>query len=292
MKSIRFCIVISVFLILAVSCASPTTALPTTAPTPSLDLQKTETFKADQTLSAQSTTDAQATQQANATSTAIMQKTQEALDKAATIKAEAIIKLTATSVASTAQAQSLLDTIEKVGFKDAPVGASGTYYRLEDSEASLAKINYIDTVYYSEHEAENFAIRADISWDSASDKANWDRSACGFLFGVHESDYFDFIVLTLQGYVRFSRPQPGSNTLYTFADQRYSGEIQRPKGDAEVLLVVMDKRAHFYVNGEEVLNEYDGRMKPGGIYYVMISGTNKDFGTSCKWSNVDLWIFD
>jgi hypothetical protein len=294
---------LSILVILSTSCLPA----PAATPTPTLDLgpQETDAAIANQTQSAQNTLNAKSTQLANETATAVMQTTQRILDMAATQTEQqnryhatstenAVIGQTATVAAvlqSTAQAQGMLNLIQKVSNETILTNPSGTYYRLEDFEKDLAKINHIDTPYMSGFSGDNFAIRTDIAWDSASDIANWDRAGCGFMFGAH-ADYFDFIYLSLDGYVHFLRPQPGKNWIYPFAIQRYRGEISKPKGEAEIMLVSINKRVSFYINGEKVLDEYEGLMKSGDLYYAMVSGTNKGFGTYCKWSNVDLWIFE
>jgi len=288
MKSIHFCIIISALLVVAISCASLTTSIPTTAPTPSLDLQKTETFKADQTLSAQSTTDAQATQQANATSTAIMQKTQEALDKAATIKAEAIIKLTATSVASTAQAQELVDWIEKLAALGEITRTEGTFYKIDDLEKNKAKIDYF--AWWSiDHSAENFAIQTDVVWEVASDNANWFNTGCGFVFAEQDDDFFHFLKLSLDGMATL-RSFKGDNTQMII--QKKFGKPTIPSGQAKVLMIVQEKRVILHIDDQLVFNTYAPLLRSGLINLSLSSGINTGFGTRCKFTNIGLWIFD
>ena len=57
------------------------------------------------------------------------------------------------------------------------------------------------------------------------------------------------------------------------------------------MLVVDDKRISFYVNGERVATAYDGSLNAGNIALTLLSGTNKDYGTRCTMSNIDLFIF-
>lgn len=172
------------------------------------------------------------------------------------------------------------------------INTSGYYQNLPDDEASLARINAIGPGLETNFPLENFVLRTDITWSSASETANWDRCGCGFIFGDQKDGYFDFIFLALDGFVRFYRPQPGTNTIVPFSERRYSGKLGRPNGKAEFLLVVVDKRVTVFVNDEKVLSEHESLFKSGRLVYALASGTNKNYGMRCNWKNVDLWIFE
>jgi len=74
--------------------------------------------------------------------------------------------------------------------------------------------------------------------------------------------------------------------------KKNAGNIDVPKGDAELMLVVYDKRVTLYVNGSRIVSAYDGLVKLGTLGFTISSGTNAGFGTRCQMTNVNLWIFD
>ncbi len=56
------------------------------------------------------------------------------------------------------------------------------------------------------------------------------------------------------------------------------------------MLVVDDKKIYFYVNDKLVTTAYDNSLNDGNIALTLLSGTNKDYGTRCKMTNIDLFL--
>lgn len=71
------------------------------------------------------------------------------------------------------------------------------------------------------------------------------------------------------------------------------GVVDIPEGSAELILLVNGDKIYFFVNGEEVYNSSDalltGALDSGDLTFILMSGTNKDFGTRCQMKNTDLW---
>jgi hypothetical protein len=173
--------------------------------------------------------------------------------------------------------------------KDAGEIAStdGEYVRLEDYDKSLAQLEYYqwdDTGY----EPENFVVSADVHWSSASQTANWQYSGCGFLFSFVDDENHDYGYLGLDGYVGLYTLKNGNEREIAF--QKIPGGIDIPDGSAQIMLVVSGKRISFYVNGDRLTSASDSTLKAGELSYLIMSGTNKDYGTRCQMSNVDLFI--
>ena len=63
--------------------------------------------------------------------------------------------------------------------------------------------------------------------------------------------------------------------------------------EANVELIVNETDVHFLVDGQPI-GEYTlssaYTTDPGYISYGIWSGTNKDYGTRCDYSNVGMWI--
>ena len=73
------------------------------------------------------------------------------------------------------------------------------YIPFEDINREFAQINYFSW-WNTEYAPTNFVMRSDVTWDSASDTANWPFSGCGWVFGEKDSDNFHMAFLSLDGY--------------------------------------------------------------------------------------------
>jgi hypothetical protein len=294
MKTHAFRFVLVLIFIMLAGCGEARTVEPTiTSPPPAPPTNTvpptdtaTPTVDAAATHSAQQTTEAQATAEAEEAL-----ETQAALNKAATATELAAVKLTATAgvnATATAYATDFMDVIQRLQDDGVVATTEGDYVRLENFEGNEAQINQ-PFVYFLGIEAVDFAITADIEWESASMKANWPTSGCGFVYGFKDRYNADITFLGLDGYthsLQYRQDRP----VGLFAFKKW-GDPERPKGSASVLLVVFDKRVWVYVN-EALANEFYNSLYTGGqIGLNIFSGTNADFGTRCKMNNINLFIF-
>jgi len=244
------------------------------------------------TADAQVTLDVQATSAANETAAAHNQKTKEAKNSIATRGTQArALLLTKTAEAEMEvepQVGAFSENLQ-VAYDDGVLPTmDGTYHRLEDFDESIAKINFF-TWWYTDYAPENFVIRVDAYWDTASEITNWDRSGCAFVFGVEDKKNYNYTWLGLDGFVNLKKKVKGDQQWIAY---RQNGKLSIPEGEAEIMMVVFDKRITIYVNGEKELSEYDPHYNEGKLAFSVFSGTNKGFGTRCKMSNIDLMIFE
>ncbi len=297
----KFTIVAILSIIVIMACQLATIASDT--PTPDLSPQETDTAAtatmaqqatiqaAEQTANAQAALDTQATQSAQSTADAAATATQEALDAQATAAQAQIAKQTATAQVlfqATQQAQPLYDWIQKLADQGEIASTQGTYYQLEDFEQSVAKINYFNW-WSTGHYAENFAILTDIAWDVASDKANWFNTGCGFVFADNDDDNFHFMKLSLDGMATLRSYRQGD---WKWIIQKRWGKPSIPSGQANVLMVVQNKRVNLYVDEQPVISANAALLRPGQINLSLSSGINTGFGTRCTFTNIGLWLFD
>ncbi|MCJ7657889.1 MAG: hypothetical protein MUO67_01930 [Anaerolineales bacterium] len=253
---------------------------------------KQSTLDAQQVDNQQLTADAQATSAANETAAAYNQKTKEAKNSIATRGTQArALLLTKTAEAEMEVEPQVGAFSEKlqVAYDDGVLPTmDGTYHRLEDFDESIAKINrfyWWDTGYAPE----NFVIRVDAHWDTASEQTNWDQSGCAFVFGLEDEQNYNRTWLGLDGFVNLKRLVKDD---WQWIAKRPNGKLSIPEGEAEIMMVVFDKRITIYVNGEKELSEDDPFYTAGKLALSVHSGTNKGFGTQCKMSNIDLMRFE
>ena len=268
---------------------------------PSINLDATESalstvVAAQATTLAQATLEAQAAAaqaaEANATATAAAlaaEQTQAAqnanVTQAPVVEASAT---PATDAQATSQAQAIMGTVQQL-FDEGIIGKrEGDYHRLDDFNESWAQLGYYQW-WKTGYSPENFILTADIAWESASDKANWPEAGCGIVFSEDGESDHHLAYLSLDGYGRLAQISKGQ--WKNLAAHRY-GNLSVPSGDAKIMLVVYDKRINFYVNGQRVANAYDGSLDAGNLALTLLSGTNKDFGTRCQMTNLDLFILE
>jgi hypothetical protein len=190
--------------------------------------------------------------------------------------------------AATQQAQAIVGIVQQLFDEGIISTKEGDYYRLDDFNESWAQLGYYQW-WKTGYSAENFILSADIAWESASDKANWPEAGCGIVFSEDGESDHHLAYLSLDGFGRLAQISKGQ--WKNLASQRY-GNLSVPTGDARIMLVVNDQRINFYVNGQRVVNAYDGSLDAGNLALTLLSGTNKDFGTRCQMSNIDLFILE
>jgi hypothetical protein len=164
--------------------------------------------------------------------------------------------------------------------------ADGDYIKLEDFSETFSQIGYYQA-YPIGLELENFVFTGHLKWATAI--ATSDNSACGILFGG-QPDNSDYAVFLDKSRVYFS-----SSTATTYSELgKTSGTGLVSFGnpaEADFSLVVYQTHAYVYVDGE-FIGEYTlSSSKPlrGSFGYGIISGTNRDYGTSCEITNAGIW---
>ena len=160
------------------------------------------------------------------------------------------------------------------------------YYRLDDFDESWAQINWYQW-WNTGYQPQNFIIRVDSAWETASNTANWFSSGCGFVYAEdgEENHYMTF--LALDGNVHTFRNLKGQ---FTEMKGGYYGKVGTPDGDAELLLMVKDQYITFIVDGRKVVRFQDPNLTAGNLGLTLNSGTNKDYGFRCMMTDIDLWI--
>lgn len=214
-------------------------------------------------------------------------ETSEAMNASLTERASTIeAQRTANAAAATAEAQPIVDLVAQLQSDGLMSDSNGRLTKLDDFKESWAQINWFQWFHTGET-PENFMVTADVSWESASDKANWFTSGCGFVFRADRAgDNYYMIYLALDGRVRMLRKVNGN---LGESGSKFYGKLDIPKGSAVFMLVVEGNKIRAFVNGDLAFEKIDNAHSEGSLAYTLISGTNKDFGTRCEMTNVWLW---
>jgi hypothetical protein len=242
-------------------------------------------------VNAKATADAQATAEAGATSTAVAQvtATREAANITATANQADRQTKTAVAIAQkTAVAKPMLDLLDKLVADGHLTGTAGKYMLLPDFSEGLAMLNFI-APYPAMVSPKNFVLRTDLAWESASKTADWNASACGFIFHVGKDGSFYSASLALDGYVQMTQHKPNYSYV-TDIGKGYYGKLDVPKGSAKFVLVVTIDQITVFINDKMVKSFQSNLLyTSGGLSYSITSGTNKDFGMRCTMTNIELW---
>lgn len=284
---LRKCVVGTLCLLVGVTTACSGTPAITPSNTPDRTAQAQETSKV-------------ATKQEDEARATMDQATEEAEQQAATDQAATQIRLTEEAIAreatqeaatiqaiaaATVQAQPMVDLVQQLHADGHLSRTEGTYFTLSDFDESWAQIGWYiwDPTGFS---PTDFVVRADASWDSASDTANWWSSGCGFVFREDGIENHYLAYLGLDGRVYFFRSK---NNVYAPLGSSYYGKLDTHNGHAQIMLVVEGVNITFFVNGEKVHTRQDQGLESGNLALTLLSGINTGFGTRCKMVNIELW---
>ena len=195
-------------------------------------------------------------------------------------------------VAATQQTSEVQTRIQKYVTAGYLTSDQGNFSALTDSSSELAKINYLsgkDAGY--EEKAGNFAVWSHIKLSSAAPTNYPEYSGCGFIFHLNDNgDSYRAMVTKDRVLIVMCRNKMCSEVGKTKGSGRLSYENSF---EADVDLIVNDTSAHVLVDGQSI-GDYslsgDYLTDPGLFGYSIISGTNKDYGTRCEFSNGGIWI--
>jgi hypothetical protein len=296
-SSLRYLLIL--LLLTLVSCVSILT--PAIAPAPTENIQATQT---NENALVATVLANRRTQEALQLTLDAQQKTQEAREIRAqtatgeTLQQQETQAARATDAQQTRQAKSatvvaqateqvrpIHELVQRLYEEGVISTTEGNYHRLDDFDQSWAQINWYQW-WRTGLKLENFIVRVDAEWESASKTANWFSSGCGFVFSENGTDYHFASFLALDGNVYNSRVRHGISSMLPGG---YYGRLETPSGSAELTLVIDQTVVNFYVNGKRAARYTDSTLSKGDFALTLNSGTNLDYGTRCKMNNIDVW---
>jgi hypothetical protein len=130
------------------------------------------------------------------------------------------------AVKMTEQVQPIYEIIQRLYQEEVISSMDGEYHRVDDFDQSWAQINWYQW-WRTGLKLENFVIRTDAEWESASKTANWFSSGCGFVYSENGTDDHFASFLALDGNVYNSRVRHG---IYSKLPGGYYGRLDTPKG--------------------------------------------------------------
>ncbi len=139
-----------------------------------------------------------------------------------------------------------------------------------------------------------FFMSGHFKWSSAYRNAS--ESGCGFVFAIQE-DGSHYVVFLDRARIIFldydaSRGSYSRNVGLTrgTGKVKFDNPFDHPV-EADFTLIVNDTTAYVLVD-KELIGQYtlaESRILKGDLGLTVLSGTNKDFGTSCAISDIHFW---
>ncbi len=205
---------------------------------------------------------------------------------------ETTVPTSTPNLAATMVMENILSKIQEYVDAGYLPSTKGEVQDLSDDTVEVAKLNYLkfDFAGY-EQKVKNFAVWTDLAVSSASTVNYPEYSGCGFTFHLAESgDAYTAMVTKDQ-------------VLLTSCRNGFCQELGKTKGKGRLNysdqmkvhmeLIVNDVNAYVLVD-HELIGQYtlssDFLTDAGYMGYSVISGTNKDYGTRCEFSDGKIWL--
>lgn len=170
--------------------------------------------------------------------------------------------------------------------RDWLVSSGGTFHTVKDREYALAQLD--KKKWWRFDEARNFVLSMNISWRSASETPNSYNSGCGLVFREVDTRNYLQASVNMDGFIRVSGRREKSFPDY---GKYYYGKFSLEAthnltivANEENIKILLDGR--LLANIREVLNN-----RTGSVGFCVWSGTNKDYGTWCGFSDINYYIW-
>jgi hypothetical protein len=134
-----------------------------------------------------------------------------------------------------------------------------------------------------------FFTISDVSWEHPTTNIRESSAGCGYLFNDNEKDQSYFTILTLDNQARLTQVR-GNYWDGVKHVKDNSMNLSSPNGKVQLILILVDKRVVFAVDGKIMIDQTVDWQSTGSFGYALLSGTNKDYGTRCNYSNTFVFI--
>jgi len=182
-----------------------------------------------------------------------------------------------------------VDTIDMLVEDQYIPSDEGDYYYMDDFTEEWAQMYWYQWYYVDSQDISNFVVRTNISWESASNTPQWSDSGCGFVFREIDANNHLKANLALDGNAYINGYRNGN--FLSYGKRPYASHST--KGEAEFVLVVNGSTVNIFIDGKLVHTAKDIAIdNPGKLAYVVVSGTNKDYGTRCVFKDMEYFVFD
>ncbi len=200
------------------------------------------------------------------------------------------------NMAATKEAEADQATLQNYVDKGYISSKDGKVYDLKSATFDMAQINYLNYEDAGAKElVTDFAFWGDVKWSSAATVNYPEYSGCGIAFRVGDNvvDAYTAMLTNDSVFVTWCFAALG-NKCGRVGKTSGKGTVKFGNpAEAHFEFVVSKGLAYALVNNEFVAKYtlFEDRLtQPGFFAYSIISGTNKDYGTRCSMDNAKLWV--
>ncbi len=202
------------------------------------------------------------------------------------------VEHTATAVAAQSTQQAEDATWAQLVSDGTVTYAKGDLFTPDDFEESWAQRNWYQWWYFG-YDMANFVLMSHIEWKIPED-AVWGIGGCGFVTRLKNKDNHLIIFLTPKGNAELGANTPSGVTYQGVHWQNpeipsYANIQPQLTGSADFMIVAEKEFVSVYIDGVRFYQWFVALTSPGDIAYTIVSGTNKDFGINCKFTNTRIW---
>lgn len=225
----------------------------------------------------------EATEMAGATATAV-KATRVAGEQQTQIARTQIAEMEATEAAS--RIYTVVQDLYDQGYI---THREGTFQALPPYEGDFAQIGWFRSVPIEDSHVEDFVLVMDVSWEVSDKASEFFRSGCGIAFRVSEErdEYYNYLLM-LDGKINFAQLLKGWNSIAL--SKAYWGKLEHMAGSETIIITAQGKTFQVFNSDLELIDtRYGEKLVGGNLSYQLVSGSNKDYGTRCNFTDVDLW---
>lgn len=165
----------------------------------------------------------------------------------------------------------------------------GTYYYLYDFSNEWAQLYWYQWTQRSTVPVNNFVVRAKIRYESASQTPNWAESGCGWWFRGEGPETHLVAYYTLEGNGQITGAR--NNYYLSYGSKRVGSPAV--SGEVEMVVYADGPKIGLLIDGITAIDRSDLVIDnlPVELHSVTLSGTNKDFGIRCEYSDIEFMVF-
>lgn len=162
------------------------------------------------------------------------------------------------------------------------------YHRLENIDYALepnATFGFIEA-----SKGINFAIQADVGWNSTSNTIDWANAGCGFIRAGAGGFIKVFLALDGLTYAEGFVYKPSEN-YFNLGNNRYSDALGS-SGKSKIGMVVNGTSFYFFVNDALIFQSNDIPISEvsNSDTIGVVTASPVNYNTTCKFSNIDIWV--
>jgi len=162
----------------------------------------------------------------------------------------------------------------------------GRLHTVDDFDESWAQRNWYSWWSFG-YDLADFVLMTHIDWKSTqSDKTAF--GGCGFVFRIKDNDNHLLVLVYVNGSAGLGQMTPYGYETITTGNPLLQTDSEK-EGSADFVIVADKEIITAYINGEKAFRKLVARTNSGDMGYTILSGTNKDYGTNCKFSNTRIW---